>query len=117
MQTDLLEDLDNDPKEFWKTIGEVGITNCQNTEIPMEVVSEGDQIKRDTDAVLERWKSDLSALYNRQCSQSLDNNVGLNQRQNYVQTGINQYISIFERQLTRLKEIRQLISTVYLYMF
>ena len=74
----------------------------------MEVVSEGGQIENDTDAVLERWKSDFSALYNRPRSQSLDNNVDLNQRQNYVETGINEYISIFEvkRQLTRLKEIR-----------
>ena len=96
MQTDLLEDLDNDPKEFWKTIGKVGISNCQNKLIPMEVVSEGGQIENDTDAVLERWKSDFSALYNRPRSQSLDNNIDLNQRQNYVETGINEYISIFE---------------------
>ena len=58
----------------------------------MEIVSEGDQIKNDTDAVLERWKSDFSALYSRPRSQSFDNNVDLNQRQNYVETGINEYI-------------------------
>ena len=96
MQTDLLEDLDNDRKEFLKTIGKVSISNCQNKLIPIEVVSEGGQIENDTDAVLERWKSDFSALYNRPRSQSLDNNIDLNQRQNYVETRINEYISIFE---------------------
>ena len=69
MQTAVLEDLDNDPKELWKTIGKVGISNCQNKLIPVEVVSEGGQIENDTDAVLERWKSDFSALYNRPRSQ------------------------------------------------
>ena len=96
IQTDLLEDLANDLKEFWKTIGKVSISKCQNKLIPMEVVSEDGQIENDIDIVLERWKSDFSALYNRPRSQSLDNNIDLNQRQNYVETGINEYISIFE---------------------
>ena len=69
MQTAMLEDLDNDPKELWKTIGKVGISNCQNKLIPVEEVSESGQIENDTDAVLERWKSDFSALYNRPRSQ------------------------------------------------
>ena len=64
MQTDLLDELDEDSNEFWKTIGKIGISNCQNKKIPMEVISVDGQILNDTNAVLEHWKSEFSALYN-----------------------------------------------------
>ena len=61
MQTDLLDELDEDSNEFWKTIGKIGISNCQNKKIPIEVISGEGQILNDTNAVLEHWKSEFSA--------------------------------------------------------
>ena len=95
-QTDLLDELDEDSNEFWKTIGKIGISNCQNKKIPMEVISGDGQILNDTNAVLEHWKSEFSALYNRPRDHSLANDVNVGQPQNHPENGINEYISIFE---------------------
>ena len=42
-------------QEFWKKIGRIGISNCQNKSIPMEVVSENGEIVNDVNLVLDRW--------------------------------------------------------------
>ena len=97
-QSELLDDLENDTEKFWKKIGKVGVANCQNKSVPMEVVSEEGHIINDTNVVLDRWKNDFSGLYNRSRDQG-HQTVHIDDTSrtiNFHDTGMNEHISIFE---------------------
>ena len=65
MQTELLNDAENNDLEFWKTIGKVGISQAGDKQIPMEVVLEDGSVDKDWENVLQKWKTDFQFLYNR----------------------------------------------------
>ena len=62
-QTELLNSCENSDI-FWKTIGKIGIGNERNKKIPIEIVSENGETSTSKDAVLLKWKTDFSNLYN-----------------------------------------------------
>ena len=64
MQHDILNDVDNDPKEFWKSIGKVGIHNNKKMSVPMEVLLDDGSLTADVKEVLSKWEKDYSNLYN-----------------------------------------------------
>ena len=64
LQNDLVSSLSSDPQTFWRGIGKVGVAQSKNKTIPMEVICDDGSITSDTNAVLDKWKHDFSALYN-----------------------------------------------------
>ena len=62
VQSDLLDNVNTNPSEFWKSIGKVGIST--NKHIPMEVVLDDGSVSYDTKVVLDKWKTCFSVLYN-----------------------------------------------------
>ena len=62
-QTELLNACENSGI-FWKTIGKTGIGNERNKTIPMEVINENGVTSTSQEAVLQKWKTEFSNLYN-----------------------------------------------------
>ena len=50
--------------EFWKSMGNVGISTSSNKDIPWEVVNSDGFISTVKEEVLERWKFDFEQLFN-----------------------------------------------------
>jgi hypothetical protein len=50
--------------DFWKEIGNIGLSNNRKARIPFEVVDSNGHITTDSDSVFHRWKSDYENLYN-----------------------------------------------------
>jgi hypothetical protein len=63
VQNDLASSADN-PKEFWKTVGKVGVGEKRNARIPMEVTDADGNIVCDHETVLETWRNSFSNLLN-----------------------------------------------------
>ncbi len=63
-QVDLLETVDNNPNEFWKSIGKVGIVQDKRKCIPMEVVLDDGTVSNNLQTVMNKWKHDFSSLLN-----------------------------------------------------
>ncbi|XP_052810397.1 uncharacterized protein LOC128238477 [Mya arenaria] len=63
-QSDLLFDLEDDQKEFWKKISKIGIVSDRNNSIPMHVVLEDGSVSDDVKTVLIKWQKDFSKLLN-----------------------------------------------------
>ena len=60
---DDIENLNTDnPNEFWNHVNKLGPK--RNKDVPMEVYDNDGSIIYDTDAVLDRWKTDFEGLYN-----------------------------------------------------
>ena len=63
MQIDI-DNLDrNNPQEFWKTIGKIGVGSERRKHIPFEVEVNG-RITRDNETVLETWENSFRDLLN-----------------------------------------------------
>ena len=96
MQHDILNDVNTDPKEFWKTIGKVGIHNSKKLTIPMEVLLGDGSLTTDVKEVLSKWEKDYSNLYNSSTS-PIENTTSNN---NFNNTGtssiLDDHISILE---------------------
>ena len=57
--------LNNDnPKEFWKKIGEIGMANDRKLKIPLEVYDENGHITNDRSEVFDKWKADYENVFN-----------------------------------------------------
>ena len=54
----------NNPHEFCKTIGKVGVTNARGNNILMEILEEDSSINNNPNAILEKWAGDFSSLLN-----------------------------------------------------
>ncbi|VDI00507.1 Hypothetical predicted protein [Mytilus galloprovincialis] len=50
-------------REFWKSIGKLGIANERKNQIPWEVVDSDGNINTDEKIVLNKWKSDFETLF------------------------------------------------------
>ena len=51
--------------DFWKSIGKIGIANERKNCIPLAVVDNDGRIKTDKNDVLNKWKNDFHALFQR----------------------------------------------------
>ncbi|XP_071123605.1 uncharacterized protein [Mytilus edulis] len=60
---DELKNLEDNPKEFWRKIGKIGVGNNRQS-IPMEVKMEDNSICTDPKIVLDKWKCDFSNMLN-----------------------------------------------------
>ncbi|MEW8548010.1 MAG: endonuclease/exonuclease/phosphatase family protein, partial [Candidatus Thiodiazotropha sp.] len=60
------------PRDFWKDIGKLGLANERKQTIPMEILDENAGIKTETTEVLKKWKSDYDGLYNDVNSETFD---------------------------------------------
>ncbi len=60
-----LESLcDQDPGQFWKSVGRIGVGSERRKGIPLEIVREDGSVCRDKVEVLDRWKHDYEGLLN-----------------------------------------------------
>ena len=66
MQTDLVKTSEEHPQMFWKTIGKVGVVFDKRKKKPMEIVGPNGELISDRHAVLNKWKTSFSKLYQRQ---------------------------------------------------
>ena len=60
---DELHDTEN-PRDFWKDIGELGLDRERKLGIPMEILDENKQIQTETYEVLHKWKSEYEYMFN-----------------------------------------------------
>ncbi|CAG2223305.1 unnamed protein product [Mytilus edulis] len=73
MQDDLTSSCDN-PKEFWRKIGKIGIGAERQRNIPMEIKLEDGSVSTDPISVLNKWKNDFSSMLNvENCIQPSEN--------------------------------------------
>ena len=82
MQTNLVKTSEENPQMFWKTIGKVGVAFDKRKQIPMEIVGHNGEIISDRHAVLDRWKTSFSNLYQGGSDDSVNNNLDLDQGTN-----------------------------------
>ena len=68
MQEDLANSCDN-PKEFWRKIGKIGVGAERQRKISMEVILSDGSIRTDHKIVSNKWKSEFTTLLNS------DNNI------------------------------------------
>ena len=64
----LQDELDNsceNPKEFWRKIGKIGVGNERQSGIPMEVKLNDGSISCSKSVVLDKWKFDFANMFNR----------------------------------------------------
>ena len=66
MQTALVKTSEETPQMFWKTIDKVGVAFDKKKKIPMEIVGPNGELISDRRAVLNKWKTSFSELYQRQ---------------------------------------------------
>lgn len=59
LHADLLKMQKEDSKEFWRTVGNLGVARDRKPSIPMEVVLPDGAVSRDQETVLARWQSFL----------------------------------------------------------
>ena len=64
MQNEMVSNAENNPNDFWKTIGRTGVRDNRKREIPMEIVNDNGEIITDSNAVLKKWETSFSALLN-----------------------------------------------------
>ena len=60
---DYLNDYEN-PREFWKAIGKIGLSNERKQNIPFEVITNDGTVSNDKADVLEKWQTDYERLFN-----------------------------------------------------
>ena len=61
---ELADICQGDSREFWKSIGQIGIRDERNKRIPMEVTDIDGSISRDLHDILNKWKTDFRQLLN-----------------------------------------------------
>ncbi len=64
MQQNLLQLQRDNPKEYWKFIGNLGIAKERSNRIPWEVITPEEVVITDPDLVLQQWKNDFQGLLN-----------------------------------------------------
>ena len=67
----------DNPKEFWRKIGEIGTANDRKPNIPLEAIDDDGNLLTNKMHVIEKWKRDYQKLYNVHCqdeNQSFDRN-------------------------------------------
>ncbi|CAG2196716.1 unnamed protein product [Mytilus edulis] len=64
LQEDLIKSCDN-PKEFWRKIGKIGVGSERRSFIPMEVKLSDESVSCDKNVVLDKWKCEFSNMLNR----------------------------------------------------
>lgn len=64
-QQQKLEDKLNsaNQRDFWKSIGKIGIGIDRKRKIPLEVVDDDGNVTMDKKAVLDKWKGDFESLF------------------------------------------------------
>ena len=59
LQNEMVNSLDETPREFWKTIGRTGVADNRSQKIPFEVKTDDGSISTDPKFVLQKWKEDF----------------------------------------------------------
>ena len=71
LQDELLNSCEN-PKEFWRKIGKIGVGSDRRNIIPMEVKLDDGSIVCDKKIVLDKWKNEFSNMLNRNDHNSVE---------------------------------------------
>ena len=100
-QDELLNIQNKGPREFWKNISKIGVSNERQKSIPMEVVLEDGSICTDTDIILNTWTTAYENLLN--CDDVV--NLNDNMSNNILDVDLDSEISIDEvlKVLTKVK--------------
>ena len=74
LQKEMVNSVDENPREFWKTIGRTGLADNRNQKIPFEVNTDDGSISMDPKLILGKWKQDFEQMYNLQatCNNEID---------------------------------------------
>ncbi len=64
MQENLLQLQTDNPKEYWKFIGNLGVEKERSNCIPWEIITTEGVVIIDPDLVLQQWKGDFQGLLN-----------------------------------------------------
>ena len=64
----------DNPKKFWRRIGEIGMANERKPKIPLEVIDDAGNLLTNKKEVIDKWKNDYENLYNEKIGQSFDGN-------------------------------------------
>ncbi|CAG2186873.1 unnamed protein product [Mytilus edulis] len=63
-QEELVNLNKNDPRQFWRKIGNIGIGNDRQSKIPNEVLRSDGSVTNNMDDVLQKWKDSFHGLLN-----------------------------------------------------
>ena len=53
----------DNPKEFWRRIGDIGMANERKPKIPLEVIDDAGNMLINKKEVIDKWKNDYENLY------------------------------------------------------
>ena len=94
LQDNILDEVNYNPNEFWKSIGKIGINNTKKRSIPMEVLLDDGSLTSNVKDVLSKWERDYSNLYNTSTDPlSTSDQILNNTNTNF---GLDEHISILE---------------------
>ncbi|CAG2245923.1 unnamed protein product [Mytilus edulis] len=92
LQEDLIKSCDN-PKEFWRKIGKIGVGSERRSFIPMEVKLSDESVSCDKNVVLDKWKCEFSNMLNRN---NLNNVEYIHSNENVYDDYLDSFISYEE---------------------
>ena len=72
MQNEMVNAAENNPTDFWKTIGRAGVRNNRKNDIPMEIINDNGEVVKDRNLVFDKWKTVFSDLLNSAPDQQID---------------------------------------------
>ncbi|CAC5399804.1 unnamed protein product [Mytilus coruscus] len=55
--------MESNQRDFWKSIGKLGMSNERNQSIPWSIIDDEGTVKTDKNLVLGKWKSDFEQLF------------------------------------------------------
>ncbi|CAC5378581.1 unnamed protein product [Mytilus coruscus] len=95
-QEELVNFSDNDPNQFWRRIGQIGIGNERQIRIPNEVTLDDGTITNNLETILSKWKSSFHSLLNPNVNAEYNKVENCNIKENIICIDLDKEITIDE---------------------
>ncbi|CAC5401445.1 unnamed protein product [Mytilus coruscus] len=95
-QEELVNFSDNDPNQFWRRIGQIGIGNERHMRIPNEVTLDDGTITNNLETILSKWKSSFHSLLNPNVNAECNKVENCNIKENIICINLDKEITIDE---------------------
>ncbi|CAC5365429.1 unnamed protein product [Mytilus coruscus] len=95
-QEELVNFSDNDPNQFWRRIGKIGIGNERQMRIPNEVTLDDGTITNNLETILSKWKSSFHSLLNPNVNAEYNKVENCNIKENIICIDLDKEITIDE---------------------